>query len=285
MGKKVYLIMLFAAVSIILSGCTAGQEHTENEYIEEKYTEKDSLSDTDIDADDTSTAGGQADIVGIWAHIRELQGDRMEIRSDTDGLPGDFIVTGVQDLPDADDLREGMKIQILMEAQGESYLAKEAIPLEEDGEPADGDVLLTEAPVAALIDVASSLYDPFEVAPGSYEWNVEKDGQMESVIACGLTPLEAAERAIDKKLRLRQQPTRYIFSTGAVPDILRIRQWDASDIGRTDVMEERVTAYYYKMPLLELEAGKVYVFEAEWKEEGFAEKRFYGTADYVLETE
>lgn len=269
------LWMIFLVVGVMLSGCTGAQQERAGE---------DLPSDMAADPAETPVLSGLVNRVGVWADIQKISGDQMKIRPDTDGLPEELTVAGIQGLPDAEQYREGMKVQVLMEEQGGTYLAREVIPLAGDEELADQDILLTEAPVLELTDLALSVVGhPYEVMPGSHTWNVEKNGQMESMVACGSEPLEAVGRG--ERLEVSGETGIFSFSTKIAPDILRVRQWDAADIGRTDVMEECVTAYYYKMPLLEMEAGKVYALEAEWKEEGFTEKKFYGTVTYVFETE
>lgn len=275
-GKGAFILwMIFLAVAAVLSGCAGAQR---------EHAEESRLSDTAADPVETPAPSGLVSRVGVWADIQKINGDQMKIRPDADELPEELTATGIQGLPDGERLREGMKIQVLMEERGGTYLAREAIPLTGDEEPAEHDIFLTEAPVLELTDLALSVVaHPYEVTPGSYTWNVEKNGQMESTVACGSEPLEAVGRG--ESLRVSGQASTFSLSTETAPDILRVRQWDAADRGRPDVMEECVTAYYYKMPLLEMEAGKVYVLEAEWKEEGFTEKKFYGTAAYALETE
>lgn len=148
------------------------------------------------------------------------------------------------------------------------------------GAAAQAEPSLTEAPVFVLTDEASA-ENTLEIGPSSYSWNFEDGSEMGAVIACGVSALDAAESGMISKLKVPDGAARYSFSTEVAPDVLRIRRWDKASRG----IEEDARAYHDEMPLLKLQAGKIYEFELEWKEEDLAQNRFYGTADYFLEVE
>ena len=173
-------------------------------------------------------------------------------------------------------------------AQGEKDSAPEvsgqgAAQGEKDSAPEAADrvgPILTEAPVFALTDEASA-ENILEIGPASYSWNFEDGSEMGAVIACGLSALDAAESGMISKLKVPDGAAYYSFSTEVAPDVLRIRQWNKASKG----IEENAKAYHDEMPLLKLQAGKIYEFRLKWREENFARNRFYGTAEYFLEVE
>ncbi|MDO5424840.1 MAG: hypothetical protein Q4F41_14050 [Eubacteriales bacterium] len=156
-----------------------------------------------------------------------------------------------------------------------------------DGEGTE--LFLADAPAFSLTDALSSRYDPFEVKSGNYTWNCAENGVMKGIQACGAAPLEEAEMEAAAKLKLpdynRMDSVTYTFSTVVDPDVLTVSVWSAEAIGKTEEKAETEEVYEGEMPMLELEAGKVYLFQAEWLEEAFEERGFFGKADYVLVTE
>lgn len=236
------------------------------------------------------------EFVGIKAHVKEIHGSQLLISSDSDGYPGVFAVDGAEEMAEFDQLQGGTFIYILMQDMGEKdgqgiakYRAEQILPLSGDEELGQEDILLTEVPTFRLWDVLSSKNDFTELRSGNYSWNVEEGGEGAGVIACGAAPLEQAGMEFTVRLKLPEyrgmDSVPYLFSTKAAPDILTVRRWDASDIGNAAGEEERVTKFYYQSPLLELEAGKVYEFSAEWQEKNVDKNKFYGNASYVLVTE
>lgn len=236
------------------------------------------------------------DFVGINAHIKEIHGGTLLISSDSDDYPGVFTVEGADEMPEFANLQEGGSIQILMQKLAETdgqglakYRAERLGIVSEDEEEAHADILLTDVPTLTLQDALSSTMNVTEVRPGNYNWNVVDGEEGTSGIACGPPPLE--EAAMDFTVRLKVPEYNgtggvpYVFSTTIAPDSLLICQWNAEDIGNTEAKAEKVTKYYYKTPILELEAGKVYDFAMEWKKENAGKNKFYGNAGYVLVTE
>lgn len=236
------------------------------------------------------------DFVGINAHVKEINGNSLLISSDSDDFPGAFTVTCADEMQEFSDLQGGTFIQILMQRLEEEdeqglpkYKAERIVILSEDEEEVQEDILLTEVPVFVLRDALSSRMDDIELIPGNYSWNVETGDEGSGVVACGAAPLDEAAMDFTVKLKLPEynglDSVAYVFSTKIAPDTLVVRRWDASAIGNGEAEEERVTKYYYRSPILELEPGKVYEFAADWKKESAGKNKFYGNASYVLVTE
>lgn len=146
-----------------------------------------------------------------------------------------------------------------------------------------------EVPELTLQDSLSSTYNPFKIKSGNYTWNYEQAGEMKGMVACGCAPLEEAAMDFTAKLELPEyngtDSVLYSLSAQKDPDTVTVSCWDASDVGNADAKKESVTTYDPEMYIVELEAGKVYEFAAEWKEENLDKNGFYGTATYVLVTE
>lgn len=230
--------------------------------------------------------------IGINADVKEIYPDSILISSDSDDFPGDFLVEGVETLSGYIELKEGDVIQIFMQDLQEKneqglrkYRARDMAILDGEEIYPKIDVLLTQVPTFTLTDVLSSQMNSIEIASGNYSWEYIGEG----IIACGASPLDEEQREMTAKLKVphynKMDRVVYSFSTQIAPDILTIFQWDVDDIGKVDAIKESITTYYYKMPLLELEAGKVYEFNTEWKEENFEQNGFFGSASYVLITE
>lgn len=244
---------------------------------------------------DRSSEGETVEIVGIQAHVKEINGQTLLISSDTDDFPGVFTVTGAGDMPEFSDLEGGASILILMrdlngvDDRGYAqYEAEQIIIPTGDEEEVRQDILLAEVPELTLQDALSSQMASVSLRSGNYTWNVEENGEGLCISACGAAPLEAAAD-FDTRIRIPEyngmNGAPYVFSAKISPDILVVRRWNADDIGKENAREEAVVKYYYKQPVLQLEAGKVYEFAAEWKEENKDKNGFYGCAAYVLVTE
>lgn len=303
MKMKQKAIVCLLAISAILVSCGAKDTQTdtdvaaENTYVENKTLiepeeEPEVQTNTELYGEPVKIEGTA---VGILAHIKEINGDEILISSDSDDFPGVFNVEVPENVYDVSGFSGGATIQILMQDKEEKdssgipeYLAKNIVVLDEqeDVMQASVDVLLTSAPAFTLTDPLSSTYDPYEIQSGNYSWNCMYEGEMMGVIACGAHPMDGVE--VDK-LKLpdyqNMSTVSYTFSTTIAPDILKIRKWDAANIGNTDAKEISVITYYYQMPLLELEPGRVYEFTASWKEEYADLRGFYGEASYTLVTE
>ena len=235
------------------------------------------------------------DYIGISAHVKEVHEDFILISSDTDDFPGVFIIVRPTEKELAD-VKGGDYIYILMqdlkEKDGQGlpkYLEKNIVVLDEKEDFGQNDILLTDAPVFALIDVLSSQLNYFEIKSENYSWNIKENGKIKSIEKQGKVPPEETKTNFEAKLNLpkynKTESVIYSFSTVISPDILTVSQWDIDDAGNIDTKKQKVIKYYYKNPLLELEAGKVYKFKAEWKKDNIDRNSFYGTANYVLVTE
>lgn len=234
------------------------------------------------------------ELVGIKAHVKEIHGNELLISSDSDDFPGVFTVTGEKQSSEFADLEGGTSILILMRKlgeKGEQYDKYEAeqIVIIPDGEEAHADILLTEAPEFILQDALSSQMASVSLKSGNYGWNVVENGEGSGIVACGAAPLDEASMDFTVKLKIPKYSgmdcVPYSFSTTIAPDLLTVRRWNADDAGNSGAGEEAITRYYYRQPILELEAGKVYEFAAEWKEENKDKNGFYGYASYVLVTQ
>lgn len=235
-------------------------------------------------------------VVGIVAHIKEIRGDSMLVSSDTDEFPGAYLVTGIQTFSMEDELQGGDSVYLLMEdlrqksTEGIPLYRAEGIMILSEGEKrVQPDILLTDAPEFCLEDLLSSTYCSTAVRSENYQWTVTENGEAQTITACGAGPLEEAAMETSVKLTIPKyqglDKVSYCFSMQVAPDILTVRQWDASDIGNTEAEEERITTYYSPLSILDLEKGKIYEFTAEWKEENQDIHTFYGVASYVLLTE
>lgn len=253
------------------------------------------MEDKQLSSTDTGIEAMGTELVGIKAHVKENNGNSLLISSDSDDYPGVFIVTGLDEITEAASLQGGTAVHILMQnlhqedEQGiAKYKAEEITPLSGDEGSGQEDILLTEVPNFELWDVLSEQTNCIELRSGNYSWNVEEKGEGTGVTACGVAPLEEAGNSI-VKLKVPEynniDGALYGFSTKIAPDILTVRRWNVADINNDLAMEEKIITYYYKTPVLSLQAGKVYEFSAEWKKENAGKNRFYGNANYVLVTE
>lgn len=234
----------------------------------------------------------KSECVGIKAHVKELQGDRALLSSDTDDFPGVFWVLGVLELAGEEELQGGTPVFVMMEDMGQEaedgiaiYKARQLYGASEQGEGRE-DILLTKPPALGLSDPLSSTCSSFQVLPGNYSWNTAAG---EGVIACGSGPLDEAAMQSAAKLKLPRYngPDKVSYSCFFTvwPDKLVVRQWDVSCIGNGEAEEERQAACYCRMPFMELERGKVYEFSAEWKQGGTGGTGFWGNAGYIFMTE
>lgn len=233
--------------------------------------------------------------VGILAHVKEIQGNEILVSSDSDDFPGVFQVEVPENVYDISKLSGGADILLLMQEKEEKdsagaskYLAVNIVIRQdwEDVDVAEGDVLLTKPPVFALKDLLSSTYAVFEIQSGNYSWNYMENGEMLGVVAGGAHPMDDGEKNTLELPEYQNMSTvGYTFSTVIAPDTLIVRKWNAEDAGNTEAEEISVITYYYRMPILELEPGRIYEFTAVWKEENAKSRGFYGEASYVVAVE
>ena len=149
------------------------------------------------------------------------------------------------------------------------------------------DILLTSAPELTLVDPLSSTWYRFAIQSGNYEWSVVKDGEVQSVIACGSHPLdrvtERTERLKVPKYQ-RMDEVVYMVNCTVPPDRLTLVQWDVSALGDTEAAAEETRTYEGDTNIC-LKDGKVYEITAEWDSEKLKERGFSGTASYGVITE
>lgn len=170
-------------------------------------------------------------------------------------------------------------------------------PAEEAGEEAEEapcglplaehDVLLTEAPEIQLSDALSSTMSQFSIQPGNYSWRWQENGEMRGVEACGSHPLDIDVKRtdiLDIPDYNQMEEVSYIFGCAVMPKTLTVREWDISQLGKTEAAKPLETVYTDQW-IIPLKHGKVYEFVAEWPEEEFGEKGFSGEASYVAVTD
>lgn len=146
--------------------------------------------------------------------------------------------------------------------------------------------VLTEAPELQLSDPLSSTMNEFILKSGSYNWSYMENEEVQSVIACGLHPLDSSVDKFEKLSLPRYNQLDSISYRVSCPvpyDYLTAKEWDYSHIGDTDVKEE-ANVTYKEMELLELKPNKIYQITAIWEEAKKNERNFWGNADYILVT-
>lgn len=305
MGKRRFAILVCAMAAgmvLCIPGCGENAKGNSAKAAEAEVRATASPEPESGKADEETAEREQAgreetvELVGIKAHVKEIRDDMLLISSDADDFPGVFVVTGARKMPQFPELEGGASILISMRVLGEKdeqghekYAAEQILVLQGNEEDAREDILLTGAPDFTLCDVLSSLMEPVSLRSGNYTWNVEENGEGTGVVACGAAPLDEASMDFTVKLKIPEyngmDSVPYSFSTKIAPDFLVVRSWKAEDIGNSKAKEESVARYYYRQPLLQLEAGKVYEFAAEWKEKNKDKNGFYGSASYVLVTQ
>lgn len=234
--------------------------------------------------------------VAIKAHIKEIDQNTLTISSDSDGYPGAFLVEVPEDVMDVAALAGGDAIVIHMidsgsESQGMKEFQAYSILTEEEIEmmTAQHQVLLTGAPILTLTDALSSSMSGVELHSSGFTWNYEKEkGQMESVVACGAAPLDAA---ISDKLKTLEIPdyngmdkVPYLLNTVIPPDEVVLMEWDAEAIGNIEAEPVRTVHYFCPPFLLTLRADAIYEINGVWEEENAESNGFYGNAGYVFKT-
>lgn len=154
-------------------------------------------------------------------------------------------------------------------------------------ETAAADILLTSAPELSLTDPLSSTLNQFVVQSGNYEWTVMERGETQSMVACGMHPLDSLAESNDKlKVPHYNRMDTVLFTVSAViqPDHLLVSQWDDSALGMTETEAEECLEYD-DTGMIELRPGKVYEVTATWSEEHLEKRGFWGTASYSFITE
>lgn len=148
-------------------------------------------------------------------------------------------------------------------------------------------VILTSAPKLTLQDSLSSTLNEFELQSGSYSWNYMEGNTIQSLVACGMHPLdtnlEKAEKlAIPNYNKIDSVP--YLVTCAVLPDRLTVKSWDAAQLGNTEA-EEASSVTYENSQIIELKPDTVYEITAVWDEDGVDTNGFYGDASYAFITE
>ncbi len=233
------------------------------------------------------------DYVGIGAYIKEVGNDFIIVGSDEENFSGNFSVKRPLETA-ITDVKKGDYVNIFMEDMKKKtdndlpeYLEKNTVVIDRKDDLGKYDVFLTDAPSFNLRDILSSKLNTFEIKSENYLWIFTENGEVKSKEAQKKIPPEEPETSMLKlKLpRYNMENVVYSFDTVIPPDILTIYQWDTDDTGNIDTNTRKTATYYYKNPLLYIEMGKVYRFKCEWKKENAYKNNFYGTANYVLQTE
>lgn len=149
------------------------------------------------------------------------------------------------------------------------------------------DLLLTSAPEVKLVDPLSSAINEFPLQSGNYQWSVQKKTEVEEMVACGSSPLDAIMENADRLKVARYSKldaVPYSFSCVIPPDQITVTMWDVSNLGDTEAEAESVTVYE-NHTLIDLAPGKVYELTAEWSREKLETRGFSGTASYAVITE
>lgn len=142
-------------------------------------------------------------------------------------------------------------------------------------------------PELSLSDMLSSTLNYYQTQSGNYTWSYLNGEEITSMTACGQHPLETDPEKVEK-LRVPQynklDSTPYLVSCNLSPDLITVREWDISQLGKTDAEETSVTEYQDGF-IIDLKPGKVYEITAQWKEEKLESNRFFGEASYVVITD
>lgn len=295
MKKTGNIIMVCMVVStIVLSSCGAKQAEALPE-TEEKADFETTVLEVGEDISDQQTAtapDGTVNEVVIAAHIKEIDGTTMMISSDTNEYPGAFLVDVPEHIDNISDFGGGDRIIIRMadcegEEQGmKTFRALSIMTQEEEELLPKEDILLTAAPILSITDVLSSTMNKYELQSGNYQWNYEDKGQMEGLVACGMSPLDEVSSGAAQKLDIpdykEMKEVIYLLNAAVLPDKLILKEWKTVDV---EAEPARIIQYYCQPNMLYLEKDKVYEIQAMWEENNLEINGFYGEASYVFITE
>ncbi len=292
-------ITLFAFLMVMLAGCVredGNQVQIQQEppsYAETEETESGEGEEPEESSSDLQRGKGekQQNYIIIKAHVKEVYEDRILISSDSDSYPGAFEVTVSDKVYDKSSLNGGDFILVKLRETGGSigFDAVSLLPVDFFEESAQEDILLTEAPLISLSDLLSSTMNSFELRSGSYEWNYMVEDEMQSIIACGAHPLDVQPDGEYEKLDVpdynKIEEVLYSLNCSILPDIVTVRKWSSQDIGNTKAETVSTVTYYNNCDFVELQENMVYELTAEWNQELFENRGFYGTASYFFVTE
>lgn len=170
--------------------------------------------------------------------------------------------------------------------QETASLQKELVETTEiDAETTSASIPLSSPPQLTLTDSLSSLYNPFTLDSGSYEWSVLEQKEIQSVIACGASALDLPPETEALPVTEYQQleGTPYLVSCSISPDRILLREWDAADLGNAGAEPLHETESE-DVSLIHLQPGRVYELTATWDEGKKEERSFFGEASYCFLT-
>lgn len=302
MKKKFRIGMLL--VLLMLTACGNETQNEKETEIKQQTTvlETEDIAGPDVepavapDADIEAARGRQ--VVVIYAQVKEIQEQKLLIRSDAELFPGAFSVEVPGDVFDTGTLQGGDSIRITMENKNSrnqeglaEYIAQQIDPAMMGGAYVGEDILPLEPPAMTLTDMLSSRISKFTIMAGNTEWNY-KTGQTDELVsyaACGTAPLEEAHPEAMPTLSVPEynlQPAVTYSVTGAIlPDQLILKEWEASDIGEAERKACVTTTVYGPDYFLHLSKGKIYSIYAIWEESKLEERGFYGFGEYVFRTQ
>lgn len=154
-------------------------------------------------------------------------------------------------------------------------------------ETAKVDILLTAAPKIELTDSLSSTINHFEVQSRSYSWSYLDGRETVSIAACGSHPLDInGEKAEKLTVPRYNQMDAAPYSVSAVvaPDHITVREWDISQLGKTEAAADSSTDYE-GTSFISLKPDRVYEIVAVWDQEQLEDNGFCGEASYAVITE
>lgn len=163
-----------------------------------------------------------------------------------------------------------------------------------DASSAQEAVLLKAAPEISLTDVLSSTINEWKITSGNYTWSYMENGEVVSLAACGMHPLEKAEEG--ERLKIPDynglDAVSYSLSCEVLPDSVMVTEWEASQLGDPEAVPVSSTVYSNDSTkqetvgfLIELRPDRVYELYAMWKEERLETEGFSGEAGYVVITQ
>lgn len=144
-----------------------------------------------------------------------------------------------------------------------------------------------QPPTLQLSDTLSATMNAFDLVPHAYDWHYVKGGELAAVSTDAPHPLDMAEKEAGQTLTLKKYQkidfTPFMVSAKERPDILTVREWDESFLGKPEAEPDAVVIYKESF-ILELQKGRIYELIAGWDREQEQERGYYGTVSYVVRT-
>lgn len=150
------------------------------------------------------------------------------------------------------------------------------------------DTVLESPPNLQLSDSLSSTFNTFSVSPSNYNWTYKKESdEMVNIIACGRHPLDVNIEQIEA-LKVSHyngiEGAFYACNFEALPDRITVTEYDSSEIGTTQKVQE-ITTEYEDSSFVNLKPEKVYYITAWWEQDFLESRGFYGQASYQVLTD